>query len=607
MSNINFSVNASILGKDAPSDLTYDLKNLYFETSGDPSIGFDGKIGGSVYAKAAANLGLNYDVGFGLLGKLQLSGGTVGVIYSFDPNVKIGSGSGSSGGLPYLDTSGFSVGPSILATNGFDLSKSSIDVDLAAKLKADLHGSASFEAGVDFGATYISVPVWRQDHWWEVPWITSWQDVELTKPIKDSIGGEGSFATKLVDFDGKIDLLHLDGSEVKPFDLDYGYGALHAELPSQINTTDTTVDSQGRLEAAGDSKPFLAAGFDAAKAIASAFGIPPQVLKGKYGFDAGSIAHADINYDLISASFNGAAKLEQHTSFDPDVDIHLKTSYGETLDGKLGDKFSFNPPNGQGDFDVEVTYDLGGKISSEISVVPSAEFDYDLLKASVGARINASVLGYDVSQCWESPTKSLLDGKLALATGMPIPIFTDVSVYSVGQKTETYKVHYGNPTGVGTDPAGGGDDYSPVSLAIVGLPASSDSMSVASLENNSANELHSPIDLGSLEIVAQEGYPLFVPKESLETVSYTGMNGETPISGRFAEVAENTWVENDIFYFEEVSETGQSITIFDPSRGVTVAMDLVQGNLSMSWDNYTQELSITRVSHSNTPSELLAA
>jgi hypothetical protein len=95
--------------------------------------------------------------------------------------------------------------------------------------------------------------------------------------------------------------------------------------------------------------------------------------------------------------------------------------------------------------------------------------------------------------------------------------------------------------------------------------------------------------------------------DKLLMVSYTGVNGDTPTSGSFVEVAENTWVENGLFHFEEVSETDEHITLFDASRGVTVEMDMLQGNVSLNWGDNTLTWSITDVSHPSISSELLAA
>jgi len=50
--------------------------------------------------------------------------------------------------------------------------------------------------------------------------------------------------------------------------------------------------------------------------------------------------------------------------------------------------------------------------------------------------------------------------------------------------------------------------------------------------------------------------------ETYSTISYVGNNGGTPVSGQFVESETGLWVENNLFVFEEVSETDQFVELY---------------------------------------------
>ena len=79
--------------------------------------------------------------------------------------------------------------------------------------------------------------------------------------------------------------------------------------------------------------------------------------------------------------------------------------------------------------------------------------------------------------------------------------------------------------------------------------------------------------------------------ETYSTISYVGNNGGTPVSGQFVESETGLWVENNLFVFEEVSETDQFVELYDINRDLTVTfnlltnkMDIVFGSNRIVWD-----------------------
>lgn len=419
MAAMSFDIHAGMWGKDIPSGvINYDFRDLYFEKQGDPSVGFNFDTGGSIYARASANLGLAYTVGFGLIGNLTLHAGSIDADYTFDPNEVISQASDYNQN-PYIDTSDFAIDGGQLSTTGLDLEKSSIDVDLAAKLKATLHGGYSVSAGVDLGILGSG-----------------------------SIGDSGGFSTELLNFDRRIDLLSLNGGEIEPATFDFTYGQVTAQLPSQINTSTSDIDTSnnkyGSFSTSGTSNPILSATFDVDAAILATFGLPPNLLTGNLNLINLGFARAGINYTLLDADLVGNASLRQDFSFTPDINVNMETSLGEIITGKLGDKFTFDTPEGEGDFTVTATYSLKGAITSKTGVFLSSSFDYELLRAQLAAQVGVSVLGRNIGAEWTSNPVVLADGSLGIGGGALIPLFEDTSEYEAGPVTKTYTLHYEN-------------------------------------------------------------------------------------------------------------------------------------------------------------------
>lgn len=63
------------------------------------------------------------------------------------------------------------------------------------------------------------------------------------------------------------------------------------------------------------------------------------------------------------------------------------------------------------------------------------------------------------------------------------------------------------------------------------------------------------------------------PVETYATVDFMGQSTNPDARGPIVEVDENTWVEANTWFFEEISETGDQVVLFDESRDVTLIID----------------------------------
>jgi len=91
------------------------------------------------------------------------------------------------------------------------------------------------------------------------------------------------------------------------------------------------------------------------------------------------------------------------------------------------------------------------------------------------------------------------------------------------------------------------------------------------------------------------------PFESYSTVAYSGLNGSTPVSGLFVEVDSDTWVENDLFTFQEISETDTEVILYDVTRDTTVFINLLTNDLFVQFAGNSLNWDVTDLSQSLTP------
>ena len=450
---LSYSIATNVWSSEAGNAIDYDFaKDFYFKASGSPGTSFGFDFGSSLYARANASLNLDYTVGFGLVGNAHLVGGGTNITYKINPSASIQNDSLETL-TASIDTSNFKIDSGSLLTNGADLSKSSIELGLGGELYAGLRGGFSYQAGVDIPGTQLKTknPFYNPAEWIEIgPFKTKnplydpneWIIVDTTPPIKGEIKDSKSFNTPLVDFKETIPLISLKGEDVKPWELDLQYAKFTAQLPEALKLNTSSLASDGSLSVSGSTQPFATASVDVDAALLALFGLPPNALSGSLGFDWG-VLKAGINYNLLDAKLTGGASLGQSVTFKPgDVEVEMTSSFGETLTGKLGDKFEFKTPEGQGTFNVTAKYTLNGELISSSYLDLGSSFDYKVFTGSANVHVGANVLGKDISKDW-SEDFSLLDGSLGIGGGGKVDLFSTSK--AVEQTlTETYTLSYEN-------------------------------------------------------------------------------------------------------------------------------------------------------------------
>jgi Ca2+-binding RTX toxin-like protein len=479
---LSYSINTNAWLSTAGNEFIYDFaKDLYFKKSGSSSTEFGFDVGGSIYSRANAQLGLDYTVGFGLVGNAKLVGGGTTVAFNVDPNAVIANDTLGSD-TASIDTSQFEIVSGALASKGIDLSKSSIDLGLGGELKAGFFGSLWYAAGVDIPGFKTKNPLYNPAEWIEVKtknplydpneWIivdllfgqlktknplynpAEWIVAKTKNPLydpnewiithlKEEITDTESFNNTLIDFKETISLISLKGADAKPWELDLTYAKLGARLPDTLDLATSTLGSDGSLSVSGVTAPFVTAGVDVDAALLALFGLPPNLLSGSLGFDWGALK-AQVNYNLLDAALNGNISLGQDLTFDPNetIGVEMKSSFGEVLTGKLGDKFEFETPEGEGTFTVTAKYNLTGDLKASSFLKLGASFDYKLLDGQATVKVGTSVAGHEINREW-SKDFSLLNDSLSLGGGARIDLATNTK--EVAQTLEeTYTLSYEN-------------------------------------------------------------------------------------------------------------------------------------------------------------------
>ncbi|HET7708818.1 MAG TPA: hypothetical protein VFK50_04690 [Sphingomicrobium sp.] len=93
------------------------------------------------------------------------------------------------------------------------------------------------------------------------------------------------------------------------------------------------------------------------------------------------------------------------------------------------------------------------------------------------------------------------------------------------------------------------------------------------------------------------------PIETYATVDFVGQSTNPDAVGPIVEVDENSWVEANSWFFEEVSETDEEVVLFDESRGVTLIIDYTTDLIHVidSEGNPVYDYDVTGVTYSTVP------
>ena len=101
-----------------------------------------------------------------------------------------------------------------------------------------------------------------------------------------------------------------------------------------------------------------------------------------------------------------------------------------------------------------------------------------------------------------------------------------------------------------------------------------------------------------VQLIGQHG-----AMETYATVDFVGRDTNPDAIGPIVEVDENSWLENNFWHFEEVSETRDQVVLFDDSRDVTMIINYPTDEILIYAPNGELALiyDITGVHYSLTP------
>lgn len=447
---VNLSVRPT---DDTPAgSYEYVYNGLYFETGGKVGGGFDEKIGSTLYLGAKGGVSLDYGIGFGLILSANLPDAEVAVTYDIKLDEVVSEAEYTLNQQSHVDTKNWVQTGASLSTDGFDPTELGIAVDLKGKLKAKLDVMFGLSGGIDIDFGEIDLG----------PFGT----IDLGG-IKEDFSKDFSTTILNVNTGGTVRLLTLDASNLS-FSKSFGIGAsgdagsITANLPDAIKLATSTVikdgDGYGNLSVGGVSaNNVLAMTLDLDNLLLSTLGLPPQILGGEFSKSIGPF-NAGLSYDVVDGKLVGGLKLEQkHTFTAGDVDVTMKVDFGPEaatngqivkdydVTGKLGDKFMFTTPRGEGSFKVTATYVLDGVVSTTTGLYGSATFDYKMLEAIISAGIyvdfELATLDKDIVDVKLGP---VFAGSIPILEGSLFTFLTEKENIELELFTRTYTITYEN-------------------------------------------------------------------------------------------------------------------------------------------------------------------
>ncbi|MFD1332299.1 calcium-binding protein [Methylopila musalis] len=401
-----FNVDVGLFGKSAGTSLDYTFDALTYSKSGTASAELS--IGGDVLGGHAA-VGLDYSFTFGLVAKAHFDLGSSTAALDVDATGETSSRDTVDGvAKAYFDTAGFKLDSFEVEGTGPDLLKSYASVDLIAKLKAEMTGSVGYN---------IDAYIYSDEGSADFSNITL-ADIDYSRTILGIV--PGAFGG----FDGQI------------YEADFDYGAVKVLVPEfefgDLETDDTSDAPLGSYSVAIESSPFLEAELDLDK-FTALLGLQTSVDE---ELDL-SIVKFGIEVGVLDAKLIGGLSLKQEMTYTPDIDVTLKSSFGETLTGKAGDKFEFETPEGEGWFRVNASYDVTMDVKAVTSLVFNASLGIKIDYGELSAELNIA----DVYSDKWSLEFALFDETVPLySTGFEL--FSNDSAYDLGSFTQSYRVYY---------------------------------------------------------------------------------------------------------------------------------------------------------------------
>jgi hypothetical protein len=176
-------------------------------------------------------------------------------------------------------------------------------------------------------------------------------------------------------------------------------------LTGPILTEATTLDGSGNLHSYGESNSVLDGELDldavAVSLIGTATGTPTSAIANILGdrciLNSDTIGFGDdeyfnFSYDIIDARLGAELSLSQDFTFDPNLTVTLEANTGQTLEGLIGDTFTFDAPENGQNIEFVTTYSLNSSTLTNTSGLTGMA-DINLTVGQLDAEWNHWVLG----------------------------------------------------------------------------------------------------------------------------------------------------------------------------------------------------------------------
>ncbi len=375
------------------------------------------------------NAGLDFNIsGYaGLVATLSYDIGSVGINY----NVQVTDVDGAAfvNADPTWNTQGWtyvSNGPTVssgILADSPELANNSFSLD--------------FVYGLSASVTNIRALI-------NLPW--PFDDVGLTIPnvslvnISDTV----NLFSYNAGTDSNEDLI--EGLDIPGMDQANSYLHIPAPVPdaSWGGTTTQGSSELPTLVKAGDAANFFNLQFHLDEYLAM---IPPLTPISK------SFGDGDLGgfYRLLDIPLNVGLNISQELRFIPSaVHVHLETALGQVLEGVLGDEFTFDTPEGEGDLGVTPTYTLYGEFQTLAGIKYNGSLKIGAITAGIHNTYGPGAFEFDISIGPLIPYFTIIDGSSDLIALYDQTIAVNFNPI-VG---ETFYVHYQNFVSDG----GEGDD-----------------------------------------------------------------------------------------------------------------------------------------------------
>ncbi len=205
----------------------------------------------------------------------------------------------------------------------------------------------------------------------------------FSAPVSSSLINAHAQDVSLVNTNGdvKIPIVSV-GPSGASFSVSGGPFSVTATVP-QLNVSGNTYTGNSITATGNSTPPFISANLDLVSSAvygANALGIPIPQLSGNVDIGIGK-----INWTGLSSTVQVGPSLYQGFDFSPTkFPIHLVTSTGQVLDGKVGDTFTVTAPDDPNStLGIDATTDINNLFTNNTGIVFAANLNTQALSGSM--------------------------------------------------------------------------------------------------------------------------------------------------------------------------------------------------------------------------------